>query len=86
MKTAIIYDSDYEGIFLYIVEGNYKHLHGVYIGTGDDEGQEELYNIIYRTIYNPIEGVDEPSNRIPSVKDWQQVLTCDYVIQCGELL
>lgn len=48
MKTAIIYQEIPENTHLFVVDGDYSHLHDVYINTMENqEKQNELNNLIY---------------------------------------
>ena len=51
MKTAIVFELIPEDYKLYVVDGDYKHLHGIVINCspeGDEHLEKELNELIYK--------------------------------------
>lgn len=46
MKTAIIYNQFEEGISYHVIDGDYSHLHNVYVNGGEEEKEDQLLDII----------------------------------------
>lgn len=46
MKTAIIYNQFEERISYHVIDGDYSHLHNVYVNGGEEEKEDQLLEII----------------------------------------
>lgn len=46
MKTAIIYNQFEEGVSYHVIEGDYIHLHNVYVNGGEEEKEDQLLGIL----------------------------------------
>jgi hypothetical protein len=46
MKTAIIYNQFEEGISYHVINGDYSHLHSVYVNGDEEEKEDQLLEII----------------------------------------
>ena len=72
MKTLVIFNDHYEDeIKLFVVEGDYSHLHNVYFGLGD-ELEEELSQLI--------------SDLTPLDPQLAAEARCERFITCGRVL
>lgn len=46
MKTAIIYNQFEEGISYHVIDGDYSHLHNVYVNGDEEEKEDQLLGIL----------------------------------------
>ncbi len=85
MKTAVIYQEIPERLNLFVFNGDYSHLDGVYInGSGDMKKEDLLHDIIYHQQFKEEPGYKNP---VATKEEFEQaIIDGAELIVCGFIL